>query len=78
MKHLKLKLYHYDYSNELRQFNRLDKDGSYVNYLKELTLIIEYLDNNLIQYEVDEKLNILLRKSINETDIVSPSKRSTS
>ena len=66
-----LKLYYYEYSKELHQFNRLESGGSYVNFLKELTLITEYLGDHLIQYEVDEKLNILLLKSINEIDMSS-------
>ena len=73
-----LKLNYYRYSKELRQFNRLDVGGSYVNFIKELAIITEYLTDNLIQFEVDEKLNILLLKSINEIDIIPLNKQSNS
>ena len=53
-----LQLNYYKYFEELRQFNRLDVGGSYINFTKELILTIEYLEDNLIKYEVDENQNI--------------------
>jgi len=69
------KLQYYEYSKELRRFSVLDTNGSYVGIIRDLTTIIEYLADNLIQYEVDEKFNILLLSYDNNIDIASSIKQ---
>ena len=72
-----LKLFSYLYSKDLGQFKRLGADITPL-HMKEVLIIIEHLEANLIQFEVDEKLNILFRKSVNKTNTINLTNQSIS
>ena len=59
-----LQLFHYKYCEESKQFKKSKTNNDTSKCLQELIYIAEYLNDNSIEYEVNENLNIQLNEII--------------